>query len=203
VEPVKESAFAGYVAEMARDRDKGCRRYLTVVCDFAHSPAGTWSVIKRSMKKAGAQCSFLLASPELGGSLRSSGSQRRFSSGEFLFREDQDNVGVFFLLTGKILMSVRGLPKLNRLLSAGSVLGLPSSFTGHPYSLKAQAIAECDLVHVEQAAFLDLMRERSDLCRECTEMLGREVTFIQAALAERRKVAGSKKLLGQRLAVGS
>lgn len=154
------------------------------------------------MKKVGAQCSFLSASPELSTCLRPCGTERRFSAGQFLFREDQDNVGVFFLLTGKVLMSVRGLPNLDRLLSAGSVLGLPSSFTGHPYSLTAQAIAECDLVHVEQAAFLDLMRERSDLCRECTEMLGREVTFIQAALAERRKLAGLKKVLSRKVAVG-
>ena len=119
-----------------------------------------------------------------------------------MFREDQDNAGVFFLLTGKILMSVRGLPNLDRLLSGGSVLGLPSSFTSHPYSLSAQAISECDAIHVPQGVFLDLMRERTDLCRECTDMLGREVTFIQAALAERRKVAGSKKISSRKVAVG-
>ncbi len=151
----------------------------------------------------GAQCSFLLASPELSSRLRSCGAPRRFSSGELLFREDQDNAGVFFLLTGKILMSVRGLPNLDRLLSAGSVLGLPSTFTGHPYSLSAQAIAECDMIQVDQNAFLDLMRARPDLCRECTDMLGREVTFIQAALAERRKVAGLKKVPSHKVAVGS
>ena len=154
------------------------------------------------MKKVGAQCSFLSASPELSTSLRSCGTPRRFSSGEVLFREDQDTAGVFFLLTGKILMSVRGLPNLDRLLSAGSVLGLPSTFTGHPYSLSAQAIAECDAVHVPQGVFLDLMRERTDLCRECTDMLGREVTFIQAALAERRKVAGLKKVPNRKVAAG-
>jgi CRP-like cAMP-binding protein len=154
------------------------------------------------MKKVGAQCSFLSASPELSSCLRSHGTQRRFSSGEVLFREDQDCAGVFFLLTGKILMSVRGLRNLDRLLSAGSVLGLPATFTGHPYSLSAQAIAECDLVHVEQAVFLDLMRVRTDLCRECTEMLGREVTFIQSALAERHKLGGQKKVFGRKVAVG-
>jgi len=31
------------------------------------------------------------------------------------------------------------------------------------------------------------MRERPDLCREATDMLGRELTFIQSALAERRR----------------
>jgi CRP-like cAMP-binding protein len=155
------------------------------------------------MKKIGAQCSFLSASPELSSRLRSCGTPRRFSTGEFLFREDQDNAGVFFLLTGKVLMTVYGLPNLDRLLSPGSVLGLPSTFTGHAYSLTAQAIAECDVVHVPQAAFVDLMREQPELCRECTDMLGREVTFIQAALAERRKVAGGKKVVRHKMAVGS
>lgn len=59
------------------------------------------------------------------------------------------------------------------------------------------------MIQVDQNAFLDLMRARPDLCRECTDMLGREVTFIQAALAERRKVAGLKKVPSHKVAVGS
>jgi CRP-like cAMP-binding protein len=153
------------------------------------------------MKKVGAPCSFLSASVELNDCLRAAGTLRRFSAGEIVFREDQDNAGVFYVLTGKVLMSVYGLPKLDRLLSAGSVLGLPSSFTGHPYSLTAQAIAETDVVQITQTIFLDLMRERPELCRECTDMLGREVTFIQAALAERRKHLGAKKPLNDTVAV--
>jgi hypothetical protein len=47
---------------------------------------------------------------------------------------------------------------------------------------------------VAQDDFVRLMRERPELCREATEMLGREVTFIQSALAERRKHAASRKL---------
>jgi CRP-like cAMP-binding protein len=175
---------------------------LTTHSDFSHSSGRVGSVINENMKKTGAPCSFLSASPELSSALRICGTSRRFASGEFLFREDQDNAGVFFILTGKALMSVYGLPTLDRLLSAGSVLGLPSTFTGHPYSLTAQAIADCHVVHVPQTAFLDLMREQSDLCRECTDMLGREVTFIQSALAERRKVTGLKKV-ATKIAVGS
>ena len=41
------------------------------------------------------------------------------------------------------------------------------------------------IVHLPREEFLQLMRERPDLCREATDMLGREVTFIQSALAER------------------
>jgi CRP-like cAMP-binding protein len=153
------------------------------------------------MKKVGAPCNFLSASAELNDCLRAAGTLRRFSAGQVLFREDQDNAGLFYILTGNILMSVYGLRKLDRLLSSGSVLGLPSSFTGHPYSLTAQAIDETDAVQVTQSIFLDLMRERPELCRECTDMLGREVTFIQAALAERRKHLGAKKPLSDIVAV--
>jgi CRP-like cAMP-binding protein len=70
-------------------------------------------------------------------------------------------------------MSVRSLPRLDRLFGSGSVLGLPSSFTGRPYTLTATAITEADVVHVAREDFLLLMLERPDLCREATEMLGR------------------------------
>jgi CRP-like cAMP-binding protein len=146
------------------------------------------------MTSVGARCNFLKASPELKSSLEAAGRRERFSPSHTLFREDDNNNGVYLLLKGKVKMSVKGLPKLDRLFSAGSVLGVPSTFTGHAYSLTAQAQAEVDAVHVPQDAFLHLMRERSDLCREATEMLGREVTFIQSALAERRKQAARNKI---------
>src|SRR5208283_1269204 len=103
--------------------------------------------------------------------------QERFSTGQALFREGDSNTGVFLLLSGKVCMSVDGLPNLDRLFPAGSLLGLPSTFTGHTYSLTARAVSELDAIHVTQEDFVRLMRERSDLCREATEMLGREVTF--------------------------
>ncbi len=106
------------------------------------------------------------------------------------------------LLKGKIRMSVHSLPKLDRVFSAGSVLGLPSTFTGRPYSLTARALTDADVVQVPQEAFLQLMRERPELCREATEMLGREVTFIQGALAE-RKQATTRRFVPSQMATGS
>ncbi len=146
------------------------------------------------MTHVGSQCNILKASPELKSELQGLGRKERFSPNQALFREDDRNTGVFLLLSGKVCMSVKGLSKLDRLFSAGSVLGLPSTFTGHTYSLTAIAVTESDVVHVAQEDFVRLMRERPELCREATEMLGREVTFIQSALAERRKQAASRKL---------
>lgn len=155
------------------------------------------------MTSVGAQCAFLKASPELRGALQATGTRQRFLAGQVLFREDQNAFGVFLLLRGRVRMSVQGLPKLDRQFCAGSLMGLPSTFTGRPYSLSAEAIADAEVLHISAEPFLELMRERPELCREATEMLGREVTFIQGALAERRRQASSRKLFADHLAVGS
>jgi CRP-like cAMP-binding protein len=145
------------------------------------------------MTNVGAQCDFLKASAALKACMQSAGEKKHFAANETIFREDDGNTGVFLVLRGKVRMSVRGLPKLDRLFSASSILGLPSTFTGHTYSLTAQAVTDVDIIHVLQPTFLEIMRERAELCREATEMLGREVTFIQGALAERRKQAAKNK----------
>jgi CRP-like cAMP-binding protein len=138
----------------------------------------------------------LKASTDLKACLREIGSPEHFAAEEFLFQEDGNNAGVYFLAKGRVRMSVKSLPKLDRLFSAGSLLGLPSTFTERPYSLSAVALTEVDVIHVKTEAFLDLMRQRPDLCGEATKMLGQEVTFIQAALAERHKQASTRKVLG-------
>jgi CRP-like cAMP-binding protein len=139
------------------------------------------------MKSVGAKANILRASEKLRSSLEAAGCKRHYSSARILFREDGDAKGVFLVCKGKVRMSVRNLPRLNRDFGTGSLLGLPSSFTGHPYSLTAATLVESEILHVPRERFLDLMREQSDLCREATNMLGREVTFIQSALAQRRR----------------
>ncbi len=120
-------------------------------------------------------------------SLETAGSNKHYPSAHMLFREDGKSAGVYLVRKGKVRMGVRNLPELDRDFAAGSLLGLPSTFTGRPYSLTAVTLAESDIVHVPRDEFLELMRERPELCREATDMLGREVTFIQSALTERRR----------------
>ncbi len=138
------------------------------------------------MKSVGAKANILKASEKLQSSLQAAGNKQKYLSAQVLFRENDDSVGVFLICKGKVRMSVKNLPKLSRDFGAGSVLGLPSTFTGHPYSLTAVTLAQCEIVHIPSEQFLELMREQPDLCREATDMLGREVTFIQSALVQRR-----------------
>jgi CRP-like cAMP-binding protein len=151
--------------------------------------------------RVGSQSHILKASDALKASLIEAGKKEHFSATSILFREDGENAGVFLVLKGKVCLSVKNMPRLDRLFGSGSVLGLPSSFTGRPYSLTATAVSEADVVQVAQEDFVRLMRERPELCREATEMLGREVTFIQSALAERRRQASSTRTPGGGVAV--
>jgi len=139
------------------------------------------------MKNVGPRANILKASEKLQSSLETAGSKKHYPAAHALFCEDGQNAGVFLVRKGKVRMSVRNLPELDRDFSAGSLLGLPSSFTGRPYSLTAVTLVESDVVHVTRDEFLVLMHDRPELCREATDMLGREVTFIQSALAERHR----------------
>lgn len=135
----------------------------------------------------GAKANILKASEELTSSLEAIGSIERHGAAHVLFHEGENSAGVFLVRKGKVRMGIRHMPGLDRDFAAGSLLGLPATFTGHPYSLTAVTLAESELVHVQREPFLELMRDQPDLCREATDMLGREVTFIQSALAERHR----------------
>ena len=155
------------------------------------------------MTSVGAQSSILKASDALKACLTEAGKREHFPTVETLFTEDDANRGVFLIVKGKVSLKVLNLPKLDRIFGLGALLGLPSTFTGRPYSLTAVAVAETDVIRVDPTEFLDIMREQPELCREATEMLGREVTFIQSALAEKRRQASLKKSTGDMVSAAS
>ena len=139
------------------------------------------------MANVGTKSNILKVSSKLKQSLATAGVVEHYTSKHHLFEVDQENQGVYLVLKGKVCLSVKDLAKLDRVFSPGSLLGIPSTFTGHPYSLAAVAVTDAEVLHVDRKAFLDLMTEQPELCRETTDMLSREVCFIQAALAERRR----------------
>lgn len=144
----------------------------------------------------GALSLILKASENLKACLVAIGTKKHLPTADILFLEGDENAGVFLVARGKVCLSMENMPKLDRLFASGSLLGLPSSFTGQPYTLTATAMTEAAAVHVEREDFLRLMLERPDLCREATEILGREMTFVQSALVERRKQTPARETKG-------
>jgi len=129
----------------------------------------------------------LLVPLDLRRALKRASETSHFSSGSSLFRAGSRNRGVFLVCRGKVSLQVPGAPHLDRTFLPGSLLGLPSTFLGQPYSLTAVCVTDCEVTRVAKVKFLDLMTRRGDLCREATEVLSRETAFIFSALGDRTR----------------
>ncbi len=119
------------------------------------------------------------------------GKSEHFGSHSVLFHAGDHNAGVYLVCSGEVCLEVPGVPRLTRVFSSGSLLGLPSTFSEKPYGLSAVSTTESEIVHVNKKKFLDLMKAQPELCREATAILTSEIAFIFAALREQpRPVVG-------------
>ncbi len=137
------------------------------------------------MKNVGPSSNFLKASTDLRSALKALGQVQEVPAAGVLFKTSDENVGVFLVSKGKVCLRVDGLPRLDRVFAAGSLLGLPATFTGSPYSLTAIAVTNSVVLRIPRDQFLGLMQEQPILCQQATDMLSREVSFIQSAVTQR------------------
>jgi CRP-like cAMP-binding protein len=137
------------------------------------------------MKIVGSLSKTLLAPADLRRALKDAGKTDRYPRGSILFRAGDKNIGIFFVRSGRVCLEVPGAPHFDRIFPTGSILGLPSTFIGKPYSLTAACLTDCEVARVGKKQFLELMTRRLDLCRKATDILSREVTFLFSALGER------------------
>jgi len=143
------------------------------------------------MANVGPKANILKVSAKLKKSLTSIGNLQTYPARHTLFEVDQDAFGVYLVMKGKVCLSLPELPKLDRIFPPGSLLGLPATFTGHSYSLAATTVTGVEVLLISRQPFLDLMSTKPEFCREAADILCREVTFIQSALAERRRAKPS------------
>ena len=101
----------------------------------------------------------LRVSRKLKKSLVTAGTVERFPSKSVLFEVDEENRGVYLVLKGRVCLSIKDFHKFDRILSAGALLGVPATYTGHTYSLAAQAVTDAEVLRVERQSFLDLMSQ--------------------------------------------
>ena len=70
-----------------------------------------------------------------------------------------------------------GLPYRN--VAPGYVLGLPALFSGHSYSLTAEALEDCVVGFVDRNKALELVHQRVDLCFQAADVLARELGSLR------------------------
>ena len=136
------------------------------------------------MKPVGRLCKTLLASEILQDALTPASKPEHFPSEPVLFQVGDKNAGVFFVRGGTVYLHVLNVPQFDRTMSSGSLLGLPPTLGGGPYSLTAECITGCEIVHIGKKKFLNLISARPDLCQEITGILSGELSFIVSVFRE-------------------
>jgi CRP-like cAMP-binding protein len=133
----------------------------------------------------------LLEAPsELRLRLAAVGTAIRCSAGEFLFRRGDPLKGVFLICSGAVRLGLEHDPVSfpSRVAEPGSVLGLPATLSGSPYSLTAEALEESKLIFVSQESLLGLMRDQHNLCFDVMRILTEELAATRVGLERVRKV---------------
>ncbi len=102
--------------------------------------------------------------------------------GSILFRAGQPVRGAFLVRSGRVKMSLGHSPLYPaRSLGAGSIIGLPATFSGEPYSLTAKAERDCHLDFIPRAKLLDLLRDNPKVGFHIVRMLSEEIFQMRKA----------------------
>jgi CRP-like cAMP-binding protein len=123
---------------------------------------------------------------ELAGEMLKRSKPLSVPAGGILFREGTAPNGVFFVRSGSVMLTLRlASGKILRARAeAGSLLGLPSTVSGKPYSMSAKACSKVEIEHVSRDSYRDLMQSRPDLSMNVVKILANEVRAVRQALAE-------------------
>src|SRR5215212_286461 len=87
---------------------------------------------------------------------------RVHETGEFIFRQGEESSGLFLIKSGAARLFLESETKkrvMERLVTEGSMLGLPSTISAEPYSLAAVATERTELICISRTNLSDLMRK--------------------------------------------
>jgi CRP-like cAMP-binding protein len=119
------------------------------------------------------------------------------ATGRVLFREGQAPEGAFLIRSGRVRLSLDHTPQYPvRSLGARSAIGLPSTFSGEPYSLTAEAECDSHLDFIPRPKLLELLRSNPEVGFQIVRMLSEEIFQIRKAaraLPQRRKRSRKRK----------
>lgn len=108
------------------------------------------------------------------------------AAGTILFRHGDAVLGAYLIRSGKVRLALDGVNSTfpPRILGSGSVVGLPATVAGSPYSLTAQVIEDAELAFVPRAALLECLQHDPQLCFEVMDILSGEISETRSALKQ-------------------
>ena len=100
-----------------------------------------------------------------------------------MFRRGTPSRGAYLIRRGQVELSLEGGGTLypTRLLGSGSIVGLPASFSGEPYSLTAIAVKNCELGFISRSQLLKLLRENTTVALQLLQILSEEIAQMRQA----------------------
>lgn len=106
--------------------------------------------------------------------------------GSVLFHHGDAVIGLYLIRSGRVCVGLDGANPAfpPRILGAGSVVGLPATVAGSPYSLTAEVLDDSDLAFVPREAVVDCLRRNPQLCFEVMDMLSIEISGTRFAIKQ-------------------
>jgi CRP/FNR family cyclic AMP-dependent transcriptional regulator len=122
-----------------------------------------------------------------------------YPKGSILFVEGQEARGIFILCNGRVKLnagSADGKSLIMRIAETGEVIGLPSTISGKPYELTAEALEPLQANFVGREPFLKFLRERGDAALRVAQIL----TDIYLATCQEVRYLGLSSSAAEKLA---
>ena len=128
----------------------------------------------------------LLASPDMKNQLERLATIVSRPKGTVLFRRGDAVLGSFLIRRGKVSLRLDGGSSIypTRVFSAGSLVGLPATVSGAPYSLTAEVVEDAELAFVPRESMMDFLRAQPRLCLQVMDLLSGEISEIRSALKQ-------------------
>jgi CRP-like cAMP-binding protein len=107
-------------------------------------------------------------------------------AGAALFRRGDEGAGLYLILHGTVRMApdCDAPDHLWRTFGPGSVLGLPATVSGQPYSLTAMVEEDTQLAFVPRADVLELFRAKPLVCLHAMQTLGEEILAMRSGISD-------------------
>jgi CRP/FNR family transcriptional regulator len=122
-----------------------------------------------------------------------------FPKGSILFVEGQEPRGVFIICNGRLKLSTtssQGKSIIVRTAKEGEVIGLPSTLSGKPYDLTAEALQPVQTNFIRREAFLQFLQHHSEAALRTAEILSdiyhntlAEVRYLGLSASAAQKLA--------------
>ena len=116
-------------------------------------------------------------SPELSRELRETSRSVKKKKGAILFRAGARARGAFLVRAGRLKLQLEGAAGLYpaRILGPGTMVGLPATVSGEPYSLTAEVVQDCDLDFIPRKELLALLRRNTTAALQILQILSEEI----------------------------